>query len=188
MAKKNRSAVVAAIAAGITVVAFGSIFLLGGKYVHEEEDSLLVLSDERVPLADIQELLKEDRGYSLEIDGINISMDAPALPIIVRLGTPTTYSESENMDRVYSYDEFEIATHVTDEGECIAAVFIMDESIMTPEGVSVGMTLDDMEDVYGTDYIEDDDMYIYESNGMGLEFLISDGVIVYMQYLSAIYM
>lgn len=190
MAKQKNRGVIAAIATGITVTAFGSI-LFSSVFEQKEQDPLLILTDERVPLADKEQVLMDDAGYSLEINGVDIVMDAPIIPIIAKLGTPTTYLEAQGdsgQDRTYCYDGFDIATYTKDNVECVAAVFIMDESIITSEGVGVGMSKNEMEEVYGTDYTEDDDMCIYQNNGMGLEFLLHDNQIVYIQYLSSKYM
>lgn len=190
MAKQKNSGVVAAIAAGITITAFGSI-LFGTVFEQEEEDPLLILSDERVPLADMEQILQDNAGYSFEINGVEIVMDAPAIPIIAKLGTPSQYLEAEDdssHDRTYCYEGYDIATYTKDNVECIAAVFVMDESLITTEGIGIGMDKSEMEEVYGSDYIEEDDMCIYQKNGMGLEFLLHNNQITYFQYLSSNYM
>lgn len=171
--------------------------------LEKEKDPLWALSgtstiigEEQVPLAE-EPLMGTDSqesnaGYQFIAEGAIIEMAQPSLPIIAKLGTPESYSESTeciygDLDRIYQYDGFQIATYMENDCDYICGVFITSSDIMTPEGIAVNMTKEDMESVYGLDYEEENGVYIYRKNDMALEFFVENNVISYIQYLSNIY-
>lgn len=160
-----------------------------------KEDPLWILSEENVPLAagatDSQ--AQALSGYIYANDEIQIAVDCPADQILAKLGEPISKQEASNslygnLDKHYQYDGFEVSTYELGETDYISAIFVDDARSTTPEGVSVSMTKDDMEEAYGMEYVEEDGICTYEKDGMGLEFMIDDGEITYIQYLSSNYM
>lgn len=183
MKKGIKRGVVATIVSGITVFTLGGI-LLGISQANKESDPLLIVSEERVPLANVETGEEANRTDALAIDGVELTIGAPALPVIAKLGTPASYSESSDKDRIYSYEDIEIATCMAENTEKIVAVFIRDEDLITPEGIAIGMPKEEMEQVYGLDYTEDDNFCVYERDGVRIRFLIDQDEIAYIQYIS----
>ena len=89
----------------------------------------------------------------LEYNGVSITPNAEAQPILEALGDPLDYGESpscffEDKDRTYQYNGFIIDTCVIDGVEYIYFIELINDSIETPEGAYIGMTPDEIQSVY----------------------------------------
>ena len=159
-----------------------------------KEDPLWLLSEEGVAMVpEIDDTQKNDAGYVFQNKQVKIAVDSPADQILEKLGTPITCQQAGNslygkLDKHYQYNGFEVSTYELGDTDYISAIFVDTDQAVTPEGISVSMTRDDMESVYGMEYVEEDGICTYEKDGMGLEFMIDDGKIAYIQYLSSNYM
>lgn len=158
-----------------------------------QEDPLWVLSEEKVALSATPDIQDEVPGFVYMDQQVQIAVDCPAEEIIAKLGEPVSVQEAGNslygsLDKHYQYDGFEVSTYQLGDMDYISAVFIDNEDSATPEGIRVSMTKEDMEAAYGMEYVEEDDICTYEKDGKGLEFMIDDGKIAYIQYLSSNYM
>ncbi|MCM1025417.1 MAG: hypothetical protein NC432_03220 [Roseburia sp.] len=119
--------------------------------------------------------------------GVTVQIDAPAEPIIEALGEPASYFEApscafQGIDKVYTYNSFEIDTYPQDEKDYISAVIFKDDSISTPEGVAIGDSRTKMEEAYGTDGTTEGGKVIYRKDNMKLCFILKDDSIVSIEY------
>ncbi len=140
---------------------------------------------------------KDDKltGYIFEADAgsetISITTDIEAAGIVAALGEPSAYFEStscafDGIDKMYTYDHFRIETYPDGEKDRISYIFFLDDMAETPEGICIGMTKEEVEDAYGTDYEDKSGLLVYTKDGKHLSFLIEDGVVTSIEYSSAV--
>lgn len=128
-------------------------------------------------------------GYGLLIDGILLRPEGKAseASAVLDLANETGEAPScvfEGLDKVYRFDGFDVQTALIDEEEIITGVIILDDRVATPEGLEVGMNLDDLESRYGTDYVEDFGQYIYEDEAARFIVILSfEDEIVSISYI-----
>lgn len=129
------------------------------------------------------------KGYVFESKGVSISVDADMKPVADALGEPSKYFEAascafEGLDKVYTYNGFEINTYPSGDKDLIASVILKSDSVTTKEGAYIGMSLEDVKAKYGTDYEDKNGMITYSKDGMKLCFLVQDGNVTSIQYSS----
>lgn len=90
-------------------------------------------------------------------------------------------------DKIYSYNGFKIESYPDTSGEKVLNIMITDNSVSTSKGISVGMTVADIENAYGTSKLDksisDEYFYTYVSGKLHLDFLIDDGLITEIDYV-----
>lgn len=126
-------------------------------------------------------------GYVFAHNDVSFTVDMEAAPVIEALGEPTSYYEVpscafEGLEKIYDYTSFEITTYELDGADYIANIFLKDDLVETPEGVSLFMTYDDMAAAYGEDFTESEGQYVYTKDNMKLIFIATDGEILSIQY------
>lgn len=129
------------------------------------------------------------KGYAFTYNGAVIEMDVDAAPVIEQLGEPDSYFEApscafEGIDKIYTYGSFELDTYPKEEKDYISSIIFKDDIITTTEGIGIGESVDKMEEVYGTDWTDEDGMAVYEKDGMKLCFIIEDESIISVEYRS----
>lgn len=135
-------------------------------------------------------------GYLFEVekDGktVSVSVDNDMKGILEKLGEAASYFESPScafeglIDKTYTYEHFRIETYPDGDKDRVMAVVFLDDIMETKEGITIGMTKEDMEKAYGTEYEEKDGMAVYTKDGKHLSFLVRDGKIESVQYNSAV--
>ena len=65
----------------------------------------------------------------------------------------------------------------------VTGVIILDENVKTPEGLSIGMSLEEMVEIYGDDYAEDFGQYVYEDEDVRLIMIIDEGEVLTISYI-----
>lgn len=134
-------------------------------------------------------------GYYFEAEGtsgkVRIVTDMEISDILEALGEPLSYFEAascafEGLDKMYTYDHFEIDTYPDGEKDYIASIILLDDMITTPEGVYVGMTKSDMEAAYGTEYEVIAGTCVYTKENSHLSFVMKDDEIVSITYNSSV--
>ena len=91
----------------------------------------------------------------------------------------------EGVDRVYDYGSFELNTYEVSGTEYVSAVIFKDDLVETGEGAYIGMTIDEVEALYGSG-TEEGNGRVYEKGGMKLRFFLKEGHVSQIQYLSTI--
>lgn len=132
---------------------------------------------------------KEPSGYAFQYNGVSIYMNVDAAPIVDALGEPSNYFEAEScafkgLDKTYTYPGFEITTYPLDDKDYISSVYLMDDTVSTPEGVYLGATFDDMKAAYGDNYIESSGSYTYIKDESKLQFIVMNDEIISITYLA----
>lgn len=133
------------------------------------------------------------KGYVFEADGqngkVSITTEIEMNDILKQLGDPDNYFEAEScafkgLDKTYTYSHYEIQTYPEGKKDLISCILFKDDMIKTAEGLSIGMTKDQMEEAYGTDYEQKGAMYVYKKDSSFLGFIIQDNIISSIQYFS----
>lgn len=134
-------------------------------------------------------------GYILNVQAgsrnVSVTTDIEMADVLDELGEAASYFESascafQGLDKVYTYDHFQIETYPDGDKDMISSIILLDDLIATPEGISIGMTEQDVENAYGTDCEDIKGMKVYTKDEKHLAFLIRDGVIESIQYYSAV--
>lgn len=108
--------------------------------------------------------------------------------INTKLETPVETGEApscafEGLDTVYVFDGYEIQCGMIRGEEVITGVFITDEDTATPEGLKVGMSIDDMIKIYGSDFTEDFGAYTYQGENVELIVVSEDNKVLTISYI-----
>lgn len=158
-----------------------------GGSVTEGSNSGFSGTDDSTPAS--QETKAAVNGYAFVSNGVTVEIDADAAPVIAALGEPVSYFESascafEGIDKVYSYDGFEIDTYPSEDGrDLISAVILNSEEVKTAENVRIGDSRDAMIAAYGE---TEESSPMYYKDSMKMLFIVRDDVIVSIQYLSTV--
>jgi|GEM_PF-7061887 len=86
--------------------------------------------------------------------GANVTVTSDAAPLIAALGKPKDKEYIENCytgekHAQYTYDAIKIFTYPSDNKELINEIRILNNTLPTPKGLKVGMTLSEAEAIYG---------------------------------------
>lgn len=130
-------------------------------------------------------------GYAFEHDGVTIYMNTDVEPVLDALGEPLQYFEAEScafkgLDKTYTYAGFEITTYPMDGKDYISTVYLMDDTVSTPEGIYLGSSLDDMIAAYGDDYTGSSGSYTYIKEDSKLQFIVMNDEIIAITYLAVV--
>ncbi len=126
--------------------------------------------------------------YAFSAGDVSVAVNAEAAPILQALGAWLDYAESpscafEGMDKIYTYQGFELETYCLDGTDYIASIRLLDDSVKTTEGIAIGSTKEAVTDVYGSPDEQTDTAFTYQSGDMKLQFLFRDGSVSDIQYL-----
>lgn len=134
---------------------------------------------------------KGPSGYAFEHNGVKIYMNTDVAPVVDALGEPMHYFEAEScafkgLDKTYTYAGFEITTYPLDGKDYISSLYFMDDTVSTPEGISIGSTVDEMIAAYGDNYTEATGTYTYVKDESKLQFIVMNDEIISITYLAIV--
>ena len=115
-------------------------------------------------------------------------MGAAAKDILTALGKAEKESEVNSCAcqgklKTYSYKGFEVST-IQDKGtDIISSVYILDKTVSTPEGISIGSSKDDVLRIYGKDCKENKGVYIYSLGNSELNIFTTNNLVDGIEYL-----
>lgn len=89
----------------------------------------------------------------------------------------------EGTDNVYSYGNLEITAFNDGTGEFIYSVYLLDDSLSTPEGVKIGHTQAQVIALYGNAFQDNGGEYLYTRGDVVLSLLFQDGTVTAIEYL-----
>ncbi len=130
-----------------------------------------------------------DNALSFSSNNVKITPNSEAKPVIEALGEPVEYSESascgfEDLDKTYKYNGFIIDTVTIKGVEYIYIVQIINDMVSTPEGASIGMTLEEIQNAYQGRYeMRDGHVNVPFANGL-MTCFIKNGVCTNITYES----
>lgn len=120
-------------------------------------------------------------------EDIRIPMAAEAAPILAELGRAKSCSETpsclfDGVDRTYCYGSFYLTTSATAQGEQVTGLWFADDTVETPEGISIGDDAAEILDAYGAQ--RDGAAYTLDQGNTRLQILTEEGVVTGVQYLA----
>lgn len=129
------------------------------------------------------------QGYVFRYNGVTVSVDGDMAPVLEGLGEPTGYFEAascafEGLDKTYTYGSFEIVTYPQGEKDCVSTIILKDDTVSTAENISIGSSLENVTNAYGTDYTKQGNMLVYRKGGMRLCILVENDTVTSIQYFS----
>ena len=112
--------------------------------------------------------------YEFKYGQITITVGAEATPVLDAMGTPKIYDEEGNcglggMDRIYTYAGVELQTYEQGNKEIIRSVTVLDDSVSTPEGITIGSDGAAVDAAYGTSYTPYNLSRVYQKGNVSLE-------------------
>lgn len=127
------------------------------------------------------------RGFSFSYNGTRISMKENFAPILKALGDPKSYDEtpscaSSGMDKTYFYGSFYVTTYPDGDNDLVNCVWLVDDSVATDEGISIGDAKADVERAYGAESFNGTNAYIMVKDGTRLTVILQDDVVSSIQY------
>jgi len=130
-------------------------------------------------------------GFSFEVDGVTIPMNVDAAPIIEALGEPVEYFEAascafQGLDKIYTYNGFEINTYPNGDKDYIASIYFLDDSVATDKGIYLGSTLEEVTAAYGEGYTEESGEYTYTLGDTTLAFIMEDDAVTSITYTAIV--
>lgn len=126
-------------------------------------------------------------GFVLSVKGCEITMKAPAEPIIAALGEPQSCTEEpscafDGMDKTYYYGSFYMTTYPMDGKDYVYRLWFADDGVSTPEGISIGSTQAEVEQAYGSDNFDGAKSYVMTEGESRMTIIVNDGVVSSVQY------
>ncbi len=96
----------------------------------------------------------ESEDFTFFYNDTEITIHAPAEPVIAALGEPKTYTEApscafEGLDKTYFYGSFYLTTYPAEDGDRIQGLWFADDTVTTPEGIFIGSARAEVEQAYG---------------------------------------
>ena len=85
----------------------------------------------------------------------------------------------------YTYDNFDIYTLKNDEGETIDEISFTSDIAVTPKGICLGSTADEVTQAYGTPSTQTEKAIIYTKGNNSLKFGIKNGEVSSIAYIRA---
>lgn len=97
--------------------------------------------------------------FSVSRDQTQITLDAPAEPVLKALGAPFGYGEYRSgahsgVEKTYRFQGLNLRTYSGQDGERILGVMITEEGHQTPEGISIGDSAAQVRERFGSDAIQ----------------------------------
>lgn len=127
--------------------------------------------------------------YVFSYNGISIPMKAEAAPIVSQLGEPLNYFESEScafkgLDKVYTYASFELSTYPVDGVDYVLSVRFTNDTVSTPEGISIGSSLDSLNAAYSASVAVGETGFTLTGGDSSLAFILdgSTGAVTSVKY------
>lgn len=126
-------------------------------------------------------------GYSFLYNEVKILMNVDATPIIEALGESVSYFEApscafQGLDKIYTYNGFEVSTYPNNEQDYISSVYFLDDSVATEKGIYIGASLDEVIAAYGEGYTENSSEYTYTLGESKLSFIIEEDAVTAITY------
>ena len=132
-----------------------------------------------------QETIQTEQKYSFSYNNMEFVLG----DVFTRekFGTEIEYSEVascafEGLDKTFKYEHYEITTYPDGEDDRIYSIYLLDDTVPTKEGVKITDDVSKMTEIYGNDYTQQGESYLYSKNNTTIQFYTSNGVIIGIEY------
>lgn len=141
-------------------------------------------SDSTVPSA----IKPASDGFKMIFKDYEIVLSQNMKDAYEKLGEPKKYFESEScayqgLDKVYNYGSVVINTFPEKGEDYILSIVLKDDSVSTPEGVSIGDSAERVSSVYGAPSSTAEGSSSYSKGGTTLSFIFEDGSVSAITYM-----
>ena len=138
-----------------------------------------------------QPQVTKSNGYTFSFGDVDVIVDADAAEYVAKLGEPASYYETpscafDNLDKFYTYHGFEIDTYYSNGKDLVLGVVLLDDTVSTKEGLSIGDAQDKVSKVYGEPTESTDNSATYKKDNMKLVFIFKDGAVAAIEYKSLV--
>ena len=126
--------------------------------------------------------------FSYTINGVEIIPGEDFAAALDKLGEPLDYNEAascyfEGMDKQFYYEGFEIKTYPVGDKDYVQDICVSANTYSTPEGITVGSSLDEVVAAYGEDYSKTGKMYnYYATEDKYMYFFVTNDGVKYFGY------
>lgn len=128
--------------------------------------------------------------FSFTYRDTKIALHAPAADVLAGLGDDYAYSQStscafEGLDKVYDYGSFCLQTYPIGDKDYIYGWWFeddLDEDAVTPEGIRIGSSQDEVKNAYGADAFNGKNTYEVTKGSGKLTIIVKDGAVTSVQY------
>ena len=122
-------------------------------------------------------------------DNYIVAIDDNMADVLAALGEPASYFEAEScafegLDKTYTYSGFVITTRPDGEQDYINSIRLTDDSVVTPEGVYIGCSADDVTAAYG-EGDRTETVISYTKGNSAMNFILEGGKVISIEYLPA---
>ena len=129
----------------------------------------------------------DTNSWKYSVQGVEIMMHAPAASILEALGEPVSYTEEAScafsgLDKTYYYGGFYLQTYPMGDEDYVFALWLVDDSSTTPEGIYIGASQAEVEAAYGTEGFNGSNAYILKGTTSTLTIILDGGVVSSIQY------
>lgn len=134
----------------------------------------------------------QTKGFVFDAGGVTLGVDVDMDELKTQLEESKSIFEApscagEGISYIYNYISYEVETYPAQDGRnLIARITLKDDTVATNEGIDLSMTRDDVIRVYGENYEESTNQFIYEKNGSKLYFIFDGDNIISIEYISAV--
>lgn len=130
---------------------------------------------------------EEKTAYSFISNGVTILPDAEAAPILAALGAPVQTFEQDSCayqgkDKIYTYAGFQIGVNSVNGTDKISFIYLLDNTVSTPEGIKIGSTAAQVVEAYGKAYEEQSGVYRYVLGNTQLSICTTNSVVDAIEY------
>lgn len=124
--------------------------------------------------------------FSVSRNDTQITLDAPAEPVLKALGAPFGYGEYRSgahsgVEKTYRFQGLKLRTYPGRDGERILGVMITEEGHQTPEGISIGDSAARVRERFGSDAIQSGCCTV-SREGEKMVVMLENNVVTAIQY------
>lgn len=126
--------------------------------------------------------------YIFKSGSVEIVPGEDSSAVLNALGRENSYDEvdigcgNNEVGKVYSYSGFKIQTYPDNSKDYVDTVTITNDSVSTPEGITIGSSREDVIKAYGDGYTEKSNGIVYIKDKTMLSFVIRDGAVTSVVY------
>ena len=122
-------------------------------------------------------------------NGYIVSIDDNMADVLAALGEPLSYFEAtscafEGLDKTYTYSGFVITTRPDGDQDYVNSILLTDDSVVTPEGVYIGCSADDVTAAYG-EGSRTENVISYSKGNSAMNFVLEGDKVISIEYLPA---
>lgn len=130
---------------------------------------------------------QQEAGFVFSYNGVDIAMNAPAEEIVAALGEPKSYTEEAScafvgMDKTYYYGSFYLQTYPMEDQDFVYCLWIVDDTVTTPEGLYIGAGQNQVEAALGAESFNGSNAYILSRGDSTLTVILENGAVSSIQY------